>query len=188
MRFGNVLGSRGSVLPIFLSQIKKGGPVTITHPDMKRYFMTISEAVSLVLQAAFIGKGGEVMVLDMGEPILIQDLARELIKLHNLEVDQDIPIVYTGIRPGEKLFEEILTSEEGTTSTQHERIHVAKISKHYSNDEVLSILKDMEKQLISCNDAEYYKNELLWQTNDTHGIGIVLLAGSEMIDMERNRK
>ncbi|MCX6149029.1 MAG: nucleoside-diphosphate sugar epimerase/dehydratase [Ignavibacteriales bacterium] len=129
VRFGNVIGSRGSVLPIFLDQIKRGGPLTITHPDMKRYFMTTSESVALVLQAAATGKNGDIFVLDMGEPVKIVDLARELIILNNLEPDKDIKIIYTGIREGEKLFEEILTAEEGVDSTKHEKIFKARMSK-----------------------------------------------------------
>jgi FlaA1/EpsC-like NDP-sugar epimerase len=128
VRFGNVIGSRGSVLPIFLEQIKRGGPLTITHPEMKRYFMTTSESVALVLQAAATGKNGDVFVLDMGEPVKIVELARELILLNNLEPDKDIKIVYTGIRDGEKLFEEILTAEEGVDSTKHEKIYKARLS------------------------------------------------------------
>jgi len=126
VRFGNVLGSRGSVIPIFVEQIKKGGPLTVTHPDMKRYFMSIKEAVLLVFQAAAIGKGGEVFVLDMGEPIKIVKLAEDLIKLHGLEPYKDIDIIFTGIRPGEKLFEELLTAEEGTTKTKYDKILIAK--------------------------------------------------------------
>ncbi|MBZ9577557.1 polysaccharide biosynthesis protein [Patescibacteria group bacterium] len=128
VRFGNVLDSRGSVIPIFREQIKKSGPVEVTHPDMKRYFMTISEACLLVMQAAGIGKGGEVFVLDMGEPIKILDLAKEMIRLYGFEPDKDIPIVFTGVRPGEKLFEEVLTAEEGTIATQHQKIFMAKLS------------------------------------------------------------
>ena len=118
VRFGNVLESRGSVVPIFKEQIKKGGPITITHPDMKRYLMSITEAVELVLQAGAMGEGGEVFVLDMGEPVKILDLAHEIIRFYGLEPDKDIPIVYTGVRPGEKMFEELLTAEEGTAATR----------------------------------------------------------------------
>lgn len=126
VRFGNVLGSRGSVIPIFKEQIKRGGPLSITHPDMVRYFMTIPEASQLVLQAGALAMNGSVFVLDMGEPVNIEQMARDLIALSGLEPDKDIKIEYTGIRPGEKLFEELLTAEEGTKITQHEKIYVAK--------------------------------------------------------------
>jgi FlaA1/EpsC-like NDP-sugar epimerase len=126
VRFGNVLGSRGSVVPIFREQIQRGGPVTVTHPEMRRYFMTPCEAALLVLQAGAIGNGGEVFVLDMGAPVAILDLAREMIQLAGLEPDKDIPIVFTQPYPGEKLFEDILTAEEGTLATKHRRIYVAK--------------------------------------------------------------
>ncbi len=128
VRFGNVLDSRGSVIPIFREKIKKREPIEITHPEMKRYFMTNSEACLLVLQAGAIGRGGEVFVLDMGKPIKILDLAREMIQLSGLEPDKDIPIVFTEPRPGEKLFEEILNSEEGTMATQNQKIFIAKLS------------------------------------------------------------
>lgn len=126
VRFGNVLGSRGSVIPTFKKQINKGGPVTVTHPEMVRYFMTIPEAAQLVIQAGAMAQGGEVFILDMGKPVKIVDLARDLIRLSGFEVDVDIKIEYTGIRPGEKLYEELLTAEEGTASTKHQRIFVAK--------------------------------------------------------------
>jgi FlaA1/EpsC-like NDP-sugar epimerase len=126
VRFGNVLGSRGSVLPIFKAQVQAGGPVTITHRDMVRYFMTIPEAVSLVLQAMSMGIDGEVFVLDMGDPVRILDLAENVIRLSGLEPYTDIDIVEKGIRPGEKLFEEILTHSEGFTQTSHERLFIAK--------------------------------------------------------------
>lgn len=129
VRFGNVLNSRGSVIPIFKEQIRKGGPVTVTHPDMKRYFMVTSEACLLVMQAAQIGQGGEVFVLDMGKPVKIVDLAKELIRFSGFEPDKDIPIVFTKPRQGEKLFEEILTAEEGTVATQHQKIFKAKLAE-----------------------------------------------------------
>lgn len=136
VRFGNVIGSRGSALPIFIEQLKNGGPITVTHPDMKRYFMTIPEAVALVLQAAATGKNGDVFVLDMGEPIKILDLVYELITLNNLVPNKDIKIEFTGIRPGEKLFEEILTAEEGVIKTSHEKIFKAKMVCHHDKEKV----------------------------------------------------
>ncbi|MDA8440983.1 MAG: nucleoside-diphosphate sugar epimerase/dehydratase [Peptococcaceae bacterium] len=126
VRFGNVLGSRGSVIPTFKKQIDKGGPITITHPEMVRYFMTIPEAAQLVIQAGAMANGGEVFILDMGKPVKIIDLAQDLIRLSGLEVGRDIKIKFSGIRPGEKLYEELLTAEEGTSATRHKRIFVAK--------------------------------------------------------------
>ena len=128
VRFGNVLGSRGSVVPIFREQIASGGPVTVTHPEMTRYFMTIPEASQLVLQAGAMAENGRVYVLDMGEPVRIVDLARDLILLSGLEPERDVEIEFSGVRPGEKLFEEMLTAEEGTDASSHQKIFVARKS------------------------------------------------------------
>ncbi len=128
VRFGNVLGSSGSVVPIFQRQIEAGGPVTVTHPEMRRYFMTIPEASQLVMQAGAIGHGGEIFVLDMGQPVRILDLANELIRRNGLRPDKDIAIQFTGIRPGEKLFEELATADEITRPTAHPQIRIWQLS------------------------------------------------------------
>lgn len=150
VRFGNVLGSRGSIIPLFKKQIAAGGPVTVTHPEMRRYFMTIPEAVSLVIQAGAMGKKGEIFVLDMGEPVRIVDLAHDLIRLSGFEPEKDIKIKYCGIRPGEKLFEEILTIEEGSMATKHKQIYIGK--PHPIDEEKFrKHLDDLEKWVVTAD-------------------------------------
>jgi FlaA1/EpsC-like NDP-sugar epimerase len=148
------------VIPVFLEQIRKGGPVTVTHPDMQRYFMTIPEAVTLVLQASVLGQGGEVMILDMGEPIHITKMAEDLIKLHGLTPGQDIEIIYSGIRPGEKIFEEILTAEEGTTKTTHERIYMAIVSNRYNRQEIDKLMESFDVALKNGISLEQLKQKI----------------------------
>lgn len=149
IRFGNVLGSRGSVTEVFKEQIARGGPVTVTHPDMRRYFMVASEAILLILQAGAIGKGGEVFVLDMGEPVKILDLAREMIRLSGREPDRDIPIVFTDPRPGEKLFEDILTDAEHFSATKREKILQAKIGQAFSEDDLLATIERLTGHMVA---------------------------------------
>lgn len=171
VRFGNVLGSRGSVVPLFEKQIAAGGPVTITHPEMTRFFMTIPEAVQLVLQAGSQAEGGEVFLFNMGKSVKIRDMACDLIQLHGLKPDQDIKLVYTGLRPGEKLYEELLTSEEGTASTKHEKIFKAKINPLdtaelerdldilANNRDTMTILQTIKRMIPTYKSKQLQENE-----------------------------
>jgi FlaA1/EpsC-like NDP-sugar epimerase len=152
VRFGNVLGSAGSVIPLFREQIARGGPVTVTHPEMKRYFMTIPEAAVLTLQAGAMGEGGEIFVLDMGEPVRIVDLARRMIELSGHPRAGEIEIVYTGVRPGEKLFEELQYGSEAIDETRHPKIFIGRIAR-VPSEELVSALGRL-RQLVDHGDDD----------------------------------
>ena len=173
-RFGNVLGSNGSVIPLFKKQINSGGPVTVTHPDVTRFFMTIKEACQLVLEASSMGNGGEIYVFDMGESIKIIDLAKKMIQLAGLKIDKDIKIKIIGLRPGEKMFEETLNINENTSKTHHPKILIGKVSvvnlldinksieklkmfiKSQQNDQIIKQMKEIIPEYIS-NNSEFSK-------------------------------
>jgi FlaA1/EpsC-like NDP-sugar epimerase len=181
-RFGNVLGSNGSVIPIFSKQIEEGGPVTVTHPEIKRYFMTIPEACQLVLEAGFMGNGGEIFVFDMGKPVKIADLANQMIRLSGLVPEKDIKILFTGLRPGEKLYEELLTDKETTKPTYHPKIRIAIVENlsgtefllrienlltilyTLSNKEVVDYCKELVPEFKSNNEKYTQKTELKTST------------------------
>jgi FlaA1/EpsC-like NDP-sugar epimerase len=155
-RFGNVLGSNGSVIPLFKKQIEAGGPVTVTHPEITRYFMTIPEACQLVLEAAFMGKEGEIYVFDMGDPVRIMDLAEKMIELSGFEPYNEIDIKITGLRPGEKIYEELLATKENTKPTHHDKIMIAQFND-LDNQKVLSVIDDFSKHLSCCDNFEIVK-------------------------------
>jgi FlaA1/EpsC-like NDP-sugar epimerase len=158
VRFGNVLGSSGSVIPLFRRQIELGGPVTVTHPDMTRYFMSIEEASQLILQAATMGEGGEIFILEMGTPVRIGQMARDLIQLCGKEPDTEIEIIYTGLRSGEKMYEELITEGEGIVPTGHEKIMVLR-GKGASLGELQEPLENL-KRFAAAHDGEGIKGEL----------------------------
>jgi len=160
VRFGNVIGSSGSVIPTFQDQIKNGGPVTITDPNIKRYFMSIPEAAQLILQAGSIGKGGEIFVLDMGEPVLIKDIANELIKLSGFTPNVDIPIEYIGLRPGEKMFEELITTGENITDSPHEKIMILKNEVNHGWNQTLAQSENIV-ELAKLYDSKVIKESLV---------------------------
>ena len=184
-RFGNVLGSNGSVIPIFSKQIEEGGPITVTHPEMTRYFMTIPEACELVLEAGFMGKGGEIFVFDMGKPIKIVDLATQMIQLSGLVPGKDIQIVYTGLRPGEKLYEELLSDKENTLPTYHPKIKIAQVEKQDYiglTSRIDSLLKRIYT-LSKCEVIDFFK-EIVPEYRSSNGLYNGKSIKKELIEVD----
>jgi FlaA1/EpsC-like NDP-sugar epimerase len=167
VRFGNVLGSNGSVVPLFKKQIQNGGPVTITHPEMTRYFMTIPEAVRLVIQTGALAQGGEIFVLDMGDPVKIVQLARDMIHLSGLVEDKDIELKFTGLRPGEKLFEELFLDKEYMDATSHRRIFVANLGENSSPSNFCEKLENLQILIEESASNLVLREHLMALINDT---------------------
>lgn len=186
VRFGNVMGSRGGVLELFMEQLKHNGPLTVTHPEMKRYFMTIPEAVSLVLQSVTLARGGEVFVLDMGKPLSIVTLAEEVIRLNGMEPYTDIDIEFIGVRPGEKLFEELLTAEEGTQATCHRKIFTANINAVYNYRQINDMVRRCRKLLQQTNlDNQEVKNFLHQYVKTYAGVETVNFIKAQRLSLNQ---
>lgn len=182
-RFGNVLGSNGSVIPIFTKQIEEGGPITVTHPEITRYFMTIPEACELVLEAGFMGRGGEIFVFDMDKPVKIVDLARQMIRLSGMVPDKDIKIVFTGLRPGEKLYEELLTDHENALPTYHPKIKIARVER-IADENILERINNLLFSLYDLSEMDVVKccKEIVPEFKTTNNLYTVTLEKGKLFD------